>query len=286
MRAVSIWAIGLALAAVGPLGCRKGLYRPDAPRPRIVTYSPAITGIVCAMGLGGHVVGLTGYCEPPAGLNPPVVGDRARISAEAILAVRPDLLLVQQNIDDFGAVKALAPDVRIEHFTIETLGDVAEAIRRIGRLIGRAELGERHSRAFEARLQSVSRRVSLLPRPSVLFVIGYERPLTGGTGTFVDEMITLAGGANVAAEQGYAGWKNLNRENILAMAPEVLICQTKPGREQAARDYWLGLNDLPAAKEGRIYTVTDDRWSIPSVWSADLAARLSMLIHPPKEAQP
>jgi iron complex transport system substrate-binding protein len=274
-------ALVLALACTLAGGCRKASTTDEAPHPRIASFSPAISGMLFAMGLGRHVVGVTTFCDVPeefAGV--PVVGDRARISAEAVLAVRPDLILVQQNPADFAAVTKIDPHVKVEHFKIETLDDIAAAIERVAALAGAAERGALAKHGFLAKLDAARERTAGQARPRTLFLMGFDSPSTGGKGTFLSEMISAAGGANAAAEEGYSGWRTLNRENVLAMAPDVLICQVPPGREEAAKEYWQMLADLPAVRAGRVFTVTDNRWTVPSIWSADFTVRLAAMIHP------
>jgi iron complex transport system substrate-binding protein len=244
-----------------------------------VSFSPALTDLLFDMGLGDHVVGVTNYCMLPSGQTDiPAVGDRTRVSAEAILAVKPDVVLIQQNPQDFGAVRNIAPAVRIEHVRLETLLDVAAAVEQVGGIVGRQDLARSQGKAFTDKIEALRRQAGQQPRAKVLFTLGYERPGTGGAGTFVDEMITLAGGLNAAAERGYTGWPNLNRENILAMAPEVVVCQVAAGQEEQGRQYWQSFGDLPAVKSKRVFVVTDRRWTIPSMRSADLAAQLAEMV--------
>ena len=273
----------LLVAALSFSGCRTSSPPPpqsDARSPRIVSFSPALTDILYDMGLGDHVVGVTSYCLPPPGSDPPVVGDRTRVSAEAILAVRPDVVLIQQNPDDFGALKTIAPNIRIEHVRIETLADIAATIERIGKITAAEQLGKVYREDFDRRCEAVRLRVSGLNRPKVLFVFGYERPGTSGKGTFLDEMIQLAGGVNAPTAHGYTRYPTLNRENILAMEPDVLICQVASGSEQKAIEYFQTFRDLPAIKNDRLFVVTDRRWTIPSMRSAEFAEKLAEMIHP------
>lgn len=270
----------ISIACLLACGCRKSPPAPAGPSPRIVSFSPALTDILYDMGLGEHVVGITTFCQPPGGSRPPIVGDRGRVNAEAILAVRPDMLLVQQNPEDFGALRSLAPQVRIEYFEIETLAAVAAAVQRVGELAGQPETARARRSEFEQKMQDLRSRLAGREPVATLLVMDYERPSTGGAGTFIDEMITLAGGVNAAAARGYNGWKTLNRENILAMAPQVLICQVPSGQEAAAREYWQSLPSLPAVAAGRVHVVTDVRWTIPSLRSVDYAAELAAMIHP------
>jgi len=273
-------SIILALAVL-LVGCHERPARSNVPAPRVVSYSPAITGLIFGMGLDAHLVGVTKYCKiPPNRTDVKIVGDLARVSAESILVVEPDVVLVQQNPADFAAVAAINPHVRIEHFTIETLADIQEAMERIGKILSDEDSAKNVSNTFGDALASIRQRTAGLSRPKVLFVLGYDRPATGGSGTFIDEMIALAGATNAASSAGYAGWKTLNRENIQAMAPDVLICQVAPAQQNASEQYWQSLPDLPAVKAKRVYAVTDDRWTVPSAWSAELAEKLALLVHP------
>ena len=261
-------------------GCRKEMPLPQAKRPRIVSFSPALTQIVFDMGLGEHVVGVTRYCQLPAGQSRPVVGDAYNVSGEAILALRPEVVLIQQDPKAFEGLRRRDPSIRIEHFEIETLTDIASAMERIGQIAGRTELGSDRKEQFLAELESVRARA---PLPRVLFTDGHEPPLVAGKGTFIHQMVELAGGVNAAAN--YKGWVNLNKEAIQAAAPDVLICRTDAGQEEAVKARWMGLPNLPAARTGRVYMVTDRDWTIPSARMAKLARRLSEMMYLPAETR-
>lgn len=282
-RPATLGAI-VALSAVLPAGVscsRRQPPRPTAPHPRIVSFSPALTDILFGMGLGEHVVAVTNFCLLPDGQSRQRVGDRQDSSAEAILVMEPDVLMIQQNPDQFEQVRRLDPSIAVEHFQIETLADVRSAIERVGKLAGDEQLGVEKARQFADELQAVRDAVASRPRPRVLLVMGYDSPSTGGEGTFIGEMIETAGGVNAAVLRGYKGWVNLYRENIQAMAPDVLVCLVSDqGQEQQARQYWQGLSDVPAVRNGRVFVVTDPRWTIPSIYSPRYVGLLAQMIHP------
>lgn len=147
-------------------------------------------------------------------------------------------------------------------------------------------MGLQQRQAFEDKLEQLQLAAEGKPREKTLFVMGYERPNTGGGGTFIDEMISVAGGVNAPSEQGYSGWKTLNRENILAMNPDVIICQISPGQEDAAIAYWNTLAELPAVRSGKVFVVTDRRWTIPSLRSVEYIESLFGMIHSGEDSQP
>ena len=275
------WITVSAAVALLAAGCGKPRPRAKAPSPRIVTFSPALTQIVFDMGLGDHVVGVTAECILPAGQHRPTVGDALKPEEESLLAVEPDLLLTQVQPSFFASLRQLNPKIRIEHMKIESLADVREAMRLIGRLAGEAQVGERAAADFDAKAESIRRRAAGKDRPRVLFVMGYEAPYLAGRGTFLGDMILLAGGVD-AGDPGreHKRWRAAALEEITAARPEVIVCQVRPGEEAAAREYWLGRTDLPAAATKRVFVVTDQRWSIPSTYCLVLAEQLAAMIHP------
>jgi iron complex transport system substrate-binding protein len=252
--------------------------QPAGKRPRVITFSPALTSIVFEMGLGGHVVGVSAFSNLPEGQTRPVAGDRQNINAERIAALAGDLLLIQQNPRDFDLIRRIDPRIGIEHFTIEKLDDIASAVERIGKLAGEERIGLESRRRFEGRLADVRRRVAGLPVPRVLFLTGVDPPSVAGRDSFIHEMIELAGGQDVTAK--YQRWTQINVERMLTAGPEVVICQADKGRQAQAREFLAGLKDMPAAQSGRIFVVSDPRWTVPSMHLADLAGELAEMIHP------
>ena len=272
--------VPLLAAAVLQVGCRETRPRPNAPYPRIVSYSPAITDMLFEMGLGDHVVAVTRKDILPPGESRKVVGDALYVDCEAIVATDPDLVLTQVS-KGFGAVRKLDPDIHVEHLRIESLNDITAAMTRIGQLAGKPDRALEATARFLADLRDVGNAVQDRPRPRVLFALEYQNPFVPGKGTFIDEMISRAGGVNAGDPASkHPRWRNMDIEEIIAARPEVIVCQVPPGREHDARNYWLNVPDLPAAKAGRIHIVTDRRWTIPSTRSAKFARQLVGMIHP------
>lgn len=283
------WCSVILMVATMAGGCRKDP-PPAAPRPHIVSLSPAITAVLFEMGLGEHVVGVTEYCVLPKGETREIVGDSQRINVEAVLAADADVVLVQ-GVGNAERAKSLETirehrrregnELRVEQFETGTLAYVRDVVRRLGAITGRKDLADKTLRRFEACLAAVRRSVAGLPRPRVLFVMDHRRPFAAREGTFLDELIEIAGGVNAGREiPGRRTWESATLESILAARPDVLICQSAPNEADAAREAWSSLEALPAAKAGRIHIVTDNRWTIPSTRLADRAEELRDILHP------
>ena len=246
------------------------------PRPRIVSYSPALTGILFDLGLGGHVVGVTSHTPMPAGQSRPIVGDAFSVNTEAILAVRPDVVMTQVSPSRFAALARLVPEIRIEPFTIETLQDVKSAAVRVAEIAGRGELGRRAGEEFQTRLDRLEQGLLDRPRPRVLFLTDFEIMGSAGAGTFIDQLITAAGGQNVAGK--YTGWVTLTVEGIISAEPDVIICQVPSSGQERVRRFWGDLDDIPAVRDGRVYIISDDSWTIPGLHLAGFAEKLARMI--------
>lgn len=265
----------IAVLLLGVAGCHDEDTTKMRDRPRLVTFSPALTGLVFDMGLGGHVSGVTTYCQLPAGERRAIVGDSLNIRVEPILAARPDVILTQVDPKQFETVTRADPRIRIESFQIETMAQLADAMARIGQLVGQAERGQTFKTQFLDRLEKVRKRTETLPRPRVLFVMGYQQPLSTGAGTFVDEMIELAGGVNVLRDR-YTLWKRPTVETIIELKPDIVICQCTPQEQPAVLDYWpklLGANC-------QVIALTDIKWIVPGLHLADYTEKLARMIHP------
>lgn len=275
---------GLALAAPLLFLSACDARRPEAAipgaSPRLVLFGPALTAMAFELGLGGHVAGVDRESRPPPGEERPVVGSAFSVRVEPILAAKPDILAVTMSPALFEPVKLADPRIRIEHFEFRSLEDVARAMERLGRLVGKEDLGVRGARAFREKLDRVRRETEGLPRPGVLFVIGCEEPLAVGREDFVDELVAIAGGRNVLAAR-HAGWKRLPLEAVLETAPDVILCQAPPAYRETARAYWesagaLGGRSPPPSVE----VLEDPRWTVPAGHLAVLAEDLARRLHP------
>ncbi|MHC4563469.1 MAG: iron chelate uptake ABC transporter family permease subunit [Planctomycetota bacterium] len=253
----------------------------DGVHPRIVSFSPALTRIMFDMGLGDHVVGVTRFCHLPDGVDRPRVGDAQDISARAILAVGPDIVITQSDVARFKGITDVAPQVKIVASPIERLADVPKAIELIGELTGRQDLAAASRDHLLARLSAVGQRVAGQPKPRALFVMGTDRPSVAGGKNFVHDLIELAGGVNVGADiPGQTPWRRTHIDAIVKAAPDVVVCQVLVAAQaEEAREYWRQWKGLPAAEAGRVYVVTDPDWSIPSTKLAALADTLAEMIH-------
>ena len=246
----------LALSAIPAVGMRPAL---AAPVRRTVSVGGAVTEIVHALGAGDTLVGADSTSTyPPSAARLPRVGYMRQLSAEGVLALRPELVLATAEAGppavfaqlETAGVKVLRLAVR---HTPEALRD---NIRRIAEALQQPEAGLRVLADLDVRWARTRARIGAMrTHPRVLFLLahGGGPPMVAGSDTAADAMITLAGGVNAA--RAMAGYKPLTAEAAIAAAPEVLLI-TDQGLEESGGLARLashpGLALTPAGRARRV----------------------------------
>ncbi|HUL02751.1 MAG TPA: helical backbone metal receptor [Gemmatimonadales bacterium] len=189
------------------------------PAHRIVSLSPAATELVFALGAGARLVGRTTWCDyPPAALAVPSVGDGLSPNIEAVVARRPDLVLVYRSPLDQAATAQLAglgiPAVVLEQDRLEQVG---RAARVVGVLAGRERAGD----SLAAALAALVARPLPPARVRVAFVVWDTPPVVIGGGSYLDQLATLAGATNVFHDVGAAS-ASVGLETIATRDPDVI----------------------------------------------------------------
>jgi iron complex transport system substrate-binding protein len=200
--------------------------RLPAPATRIVSLAPHLTELLYAAGAGARLVGAVDYSDYPAPARAlPRVGSDAHISLEAVLALRPDLVVAWPNSGSVRAVNRLADLVPVYRSEPRQLEDVASTLERLGTLAGTASEAARAARAFRARKAELERRYAARASVRVFYQV-WERPLITVNGEhIISKVIRLCGGENVFAAAPLIA-PEVDREAVLRARPEVIIAST------------------------------------------------------------
>ena len=234
----------------------------DAAR-RIVSIGGPVTEIVYALGAGSDVVGVdTSSTYPEAATRLPQVGYQRRLSAEGVLSLLPDVVLVTSDAGPPAALEQLKAVVNIiEVPAVYSVDGAEEKIRLIAQVLGRETQGEQLVAALRrdlAAAQAALDKVRTQPKVLFLYARGLGTLYVSGTGTAADAMIRLAGGVN--AVTGYEDFKPFTSEALVAAAPEVLLMLERGLDSLGGVD---GLLKLPgvalteAARQDRIVAMDD-----------------------------
>lgn len=227
---------------------------------RVVSLSPSTTEALFAIGAGGAVVGRSRYDDfPKEALPLPQVGGYTDPNFEAILALRPDLVVGARGPAGRGIVDRLAERGVATWFPpTESIAQIEDMIRGLGERTGRAKEAEAEAARVQAQVDAVARAAGGKKRPRVLFVFGLEPVVVAGPGSFANEMLVRAGGDNAVTQGG--AYPTLGMETVLALDPDVVLnaaIAESHGAERIDANA-PGWKALRAVKEGRVAALSDE----------------------------
>jgi iron complex transport system substrate-binding protein len=246
-----------------------------APAARVASLQPTTTELLFAIGAGERVVGRTTWCDAPdEALAVPSLGDGLNPNLEAILAARPDLVLLYPSaLNDAAAARLGELGIATLRLRTDRLADVPRLARLLGRATGRDAAGDSVAARFERDLAAASTTRSDGP---TVFILAWDQPLTTiGAGSFLSEVVQRAGGRNIFAELASAS-APVSLEAVTARDPSLVLVPSAGLRDTVVRPEW---NAVRAFRERRLIHVTGSEYLRPTPRAPEavraLAARLA-----------
>lgn len=252
------------------------------PVARIVSIAPSSTEIVFALGAGDRMVAVDDFSDFPAEAKAlPKVGG-FRTSPEKILSFQPDVVLATTTGNLAPALEAQG--VRVVVFEPSDFDGVYRNIAVLGKVVDREDEARRLVDRMRQRISAIGEKArSLTPKPRVLHELDASDPTkiyVAGPGNFVDAMIQVAGGTNVASG-AQSKFPQLSVEEIIRSNPEVIVLSDAAfgatPEVVAARPGWSALD---AIKKDRVYPIDPDIVSRPGPRLADGVEAYAKLLHP------
>ncbi len=233
--------------------------QPRLPQ-RIVCLTEETTETLYALGVGDRVVGVSGFTvRPPEARRKPKVSTFLEANIEAILELRPDVVLAWSDLQASICAELIRQGVEVICFNQRSLEGILSMIMRLGALVGRAAEARRYVRSLTLRLRRVAARGSRRRyRPRVYFEEWYD-PLISGI-RWVSEIIALCGGEDVFEELShYPDAKRriiADPDEVVRRAPDIIVAswcgkRFKPERLRA-RPGW---DTIPAVATNQLYEI-------------------------------
>jgi len=253
------------------------------PPRRIVSLVPDITETLFALGLGDEIVGVTQFSDfPPAARKKPKVGPYIDINIEAVIDLKPDLILGSGAGNSRMQVKRLER-LGLPVFVVypKDLDGILTAIHRIAGVVGKEGKGKTIVREMKQRIEWVSQRVAGRGKPKVFLQIGRDPIFTVSRGSFAHDLISLAGGDNIAKDARIP-YPSFSLEEVILRAPEVIIVSSMyvRGNHSHWLDEWKKWTVLPAVRNNRLYPIDSDLIDRPSPRIVDGLEEMVRMIHP------
>jgi iron complex transport system substrate-binding protein len=249
---------------------------------RIVSLAPSITETVFVLGEEDRLVGVTDYCDyPPEATRKPRVGGISTPSFEAILALRPDLVLATSESNYAEHVERLA-SLGLAVYVIRPVDfeTVLESITRVGAVLGREAAARARVASMRRDADAIAQAVAGAPRPRVLYVVWPNPLIAPGRGTLISELIRRAGGESVTGAEPLP-YPRLSLETVVARRPDrIIVGRHGPGTAEELLRGWERLGSVGAAREGRVHGVDGDLVHRPGPRMVEALRALARVIHP------
>lgn len=240
------------------------------PATRVVSLAPATTELLFALGGGPLIVGRTRWCDFPAeALAVPSVGDGLSPNVEAVIARKPDLVVLYRSASNaLAAERIRGLGIAVLEIAIDQQSDFDRDARLLARAIGRASAGDSLVAVVESRLAAAS--VTGGPGPTVLALAWTDPPIAIGGGSFLDEIIRRAGASNLFGDQPQPSFV-VSIEAVVSRRPDLILVvgDEEPGFTR--RPEWQA---VPAMRERRFVRVAGSMFNRPSPRIADAVTAL------------
>jgi len=249
---------------------------------RIISLAPSSTEILFAVGLGYRVVGVDDNSDyPEAAKNKTKIGSYLNPNLEVIASLEPDLILVTDITS-----KEYVASLEEKNFTVvvlapKTIQGIIRDIRVVGAIGNKTTEANNLADNLEQRINAITSKTSnsSLYRPKVY--VEYYPYWTYGPGSFGNDLISMAGGKNIA-ETTATAYSEITNEFVVASNPELIIFTVGPHTSTTIKDIKsrTGWDKVDAVKNNKIYTIDDDIISRPGPRIVDALEQLARLIHP------
>lgn len=225
---------------------------------RIISLVPSITENLFALGVGDRVVGVTSWCDYPAeAATKTVIGDAFNLNLELLLSLEPDLVVGDSNL--VAPVIEILEGFGLTILVVEptNLAEVRESLVQLGDAVGAPEKGRELAAAMEKRQDELVAGVELEEKVRVFVEIWNEPLMTAGPGSFIDELIVLAGGENIAQDADNP-WPTFSEELVIDRDPQVVILTSFNLDEVLRRGAW---QEITALKTNAVFEVDPDLYA-------------------------
>jgi iron complex transport system substrate-binding protein len=229
-----------------------------AARLRIVSLAPSVTEILFALGAGPDVVGVSQYCDyPPQVRDLPRVGSFLTPNLEAIIALRPTLVVGLELSSDVRQIRALnSMGYPVLLVSDDSLQQIENSIETVGARINRQRDAHRLVAQIQTQIAAVQQRLANVKPQRALMLVGHQPIVAVGPGTYLDDLMRIARADNIAADAGEQ-WPHLSMEYIIAMRPEVVL-DGSMGTDASSSEFWEKYPAIPAVRDHRVFGYAQD----------------------------
>ena len=253
----------------------------SAPAQRVISLVPSVTETIIALGAGDRIVGRTEYDRDSSLAAVPLIGRGLSPSVEGIIELRPDLVVVWAS-DKRGDMRGQLEraNIPVLAFEVQDTTDAFRVVRVMGTALGRQVAGGELLDSLRASLKETESIAKQRSRRRVFYVVYNDPPMTAGPGTFIDQLLDIAGADNVF-EDATSKWPTVSLEEVVKRDPDIVVLPVGEMSAQVGERLrsTAGWRDLRAVRNGCVALVDADLVNRPGTNVAIAARRLEVLLH-------
>lgn len=230
---------------------------------KVIALANGSAEIIDSLGLKSILIGRDIASTEPALESVPVVTSGHQVVAEKIIALSPDLVIIDSSVGPTEAIASLKrAGVKVVQISeVWTVAGISEKVMEVASLLGVESTGKKLASLVESTIVSASKKVSGSPRVLFLYLRGGNSIyLVGGSGSGADSLLSSIGAVDVGATPGSKPFTPLTAESLIALKPDVILVMTK-GLDSVGGVSGLielpGVAQTPAGKNSRIISVDD-----------------------------
>ena len=251
---------------------------------RIVSLNPTTTDLLFAIGAGPRGVGRTHWDSWSDSVREVAdLGPGLRPNIEAVLGARPDLVVLYASADNAAAARQLrAAGVDVISLKVDRLADFRRATLLLGTATGETGRARSVVDSVTRTLERVRAATRDLPHPTVFWHIWDAPIITIGRGSYMNELVEIAGGRNVYGDVA-APSPTVSIEDVIRRDPDVIIAGPLGAAHLRESATW---RTVGAVRRGRIVVVDTMLVGRPSARLGEAAAAIAQLLHPDARGLP
>jgi iron complex transport system substrate-binding protein len=254
------------------------IHIPSSPPSRIVSLNPATTETFFALGAGRRLIGRTQFdLWPDSARLVPDLGNGINPNVEAILGARADLVVLYASEDNrAAATRLIASGVNTVSLKNDHIADFARTTMLLGAILHDTVRAATVRDSVERTLRGVESKTRGVSKPTVFWHIWDAPLITVGSGSFMDELVDIAGATNVYRDiHGPSG--EITLEDVAKRNPYFILAGPVGAHAIESDPRW---KIVRAARDGRILVVDTTLVARPAVRLGEAAVSLARLIHP------
>lgn len=253
---------------------------------RIISMAPNVTEMLFAIGLNEEIVGVTDYCDyPEMAKEKAKIGGYYNPNIEVILSLKPDIIIATP--DGYSKERiAKLEQAGIPIFLVNprNLDDIFNSMIMLGNITGKKQVAEETVSKLQSRAKIITDKVkNIKKRPKVFYELDHSPLITVGPNNFVDDLITKAGGINIANDAP-SSWPQYSVESVIVKNPDIII--TAPysmgsgNSSQPLINEWKKYRTISAVLNNKVYAINPDIILRPGPRAVDGLESLYNIFHP------